>query len=129
LEQPSSSDQTTTGLPALSDKLSTALGHDLSVPQDEKGTAHQEKTSDEELADAPSSADTGMDEDEVIMEVLNARNILDIVENKEISINTPRLNHNLQRAGLDDNLLILAMPFKDIPVTEAPLGSIKGWQR
>jgi hypothetical protein len=36
--------------------------------------------------------------------VLNARSIVEIAENKEISIKTPVHNHNPQRQGLEDNL-------------------------
>jgi hypothetical protein len=36
--------------------------------------------------------------------VLNAKDIMSIVENKDISIKTPVHNHNPQRQGLEDNL-------------------------
>ncbi len=40
----------------------------------------------------------------IVMPVPNVRDIMNIVENKETSIKTPRLNHNPQRSGLGDNL-------------------------
>ena len=36
--------------------------------------------------------------------VLNAKDIMSIVERKDISIKTPVHNHNPQRQGLEDNL-------------------------
>ncbi len=39
-----------------------------------------------------------------VKQVLNARDIMSIVERKDISIKTPVPDHNPQRKGLEDNL-------------------------
>jgi hypothetical protein len=89
----------------------TALGQELS-PNHEEGKAEGE----DDLFNSPLSI-----ESDLIMRerqdtyagspvavkakpVLNAKDIMSIVEMKDISIKTPVSNHNPQRKGLDDNL-------------------------
>ncbi len=91
---------------ALSVGQPTNLGQELPAPHEKKPEEDGEDTNSEDssegsMVDGPS---VGSHLTEVVTPVLNVRDIMNIVENKEISIKTPRLNHNLQRAGLDDNL-------------------------
>jgi hypothetical protein len=106
-------DQARTGALALSVDPATALVQEP-LPIQEKEDVGEEETSGGDTSDSgmTSTSDVIMREDLTIgspiadtsMPVLNARNIMEIVENKEISIKNPRLNHNLQRVGLEDNL-------------------------
>jgi chromatin segregation and condensation protein Rec8/ScpA/Scc1 (kleisin family) len=90
---------------ALSIEQTKALGVELSSRHDKDG----EESSDSELSIGSDLIMTvyphvGSPAAEITKPVLNARSIIEIAEEKNISIKTPVHNHNPQRQGLEDNL-------------------------
>jgi hypothetical protein len=91
---------------ALGVVSTTALSQELSSSHDE---GKEEHISNSPLSIASDlimgeRQDTGSPEAVKVKPVLNAKDIMSIVEKKDISIKTPVPDHNPQRKGLEDNL-------------------------
>jgi hypothetical protein len=87
----------------------TALGQELSSSHDKEKTEGEGNISDSPLSIESDlimigRQDTGSPAAAKAKPVLNAKDIMSIVERKYISIKTPVPDHNPQRKGLEDNL-------------------------
>jgi hypothetical protein len=108
----------------------TAIVQELSSRPDEENAETKDKGNDNASDSGLSLASDLIPAAATAKPVLNAKDIMSIVERKDISIKKPGPNHNPQRQGLEDNLFDFGDALCDYTSddTVAPLGSTKGWQ-